>query len=86
MFHKLLLTLAMLLPLGDQNRVRDLHMQLLEGQLTCPTRADYNKRKKYNELANKFFTAEEFLELYDDPFKHFSDETRVTDRVNQLTL
>ena len=49
--------------------------------MTYPSRADYNKRKEYNELANKFFTVEEFLDLYGDPFKHFGDETRATDRV-----
>lgn len=47
-----------------------------------PTRADYNRRKEYNVLANKFFTVEEFLELYDDPQKYFIEDTRVTDVVN----
>ena len=46
-----------------------------------PTRADYNKRKQYQDLADKFFTVEEFLELYDDPLKHFSDESRVVNGV-----
>jgi len=57
--------------------------QFIEGEMAYPSRADYNKRKEYNDLANKFFTAEEFLDLYEDPFKHFGDETRATDPVNK---
>lgn len=52
--------------------------------MAYPSRADYNKRKEYNDLANKFFTVEEFLDLYEDPFKHFGDETRATDPVKKV--
>jgi len=30
-----------------------------------------------------FFPVEEFLDLYEDPFQHFSDETRPTDEVKK---
>ncbi len=58
---------------------------MLEGKETYPTRAEYNRRKEHNELVNKFFTVEEFFELYDDPLKHFRDDTRITDLVSFLT-
>lgn len=54
--------------------------------MVCPTRADYNRRKEYNALANKFFTVEEFLELYDDPMVYFKNDTRVTDAVSLKKL
>jgi hypothetical protein len=53
----------------------------LEGNIAFPTRDDYNRRKEYNVLANRFFTVEEFLELYDDPLKYFTGDSRVTDFV-----
>lgn len=71
---------------GDQEKIRNIVAQLLEGGEPYPTRADYEKRKEYNEVANKFFTVEEFLELYDDPFKHFGDETRIVDQVCMLSF
>lgn len=67
--------------IGDQEKIRGLLTEILEGNIQIPTRADYNRRKEYNVLANKFFTVEEFLELYDDPRKYFTDDTRVTDWV-----
>jgi hypothetical protein len=47
-----------------------------------PSRAEYAKRKEYEELSKKFFSTEEFLEMYEDPFKYFYDETRSTKPVN----
>ncbi|KZS15070.1 Uncharacterized protein APZ42_019613 [Daphnia magna] len=75
---------------GDEERIRGFLTEILEGNMEYPTRADYNRRKEYNDLANKFFTVEEFLELYDNPFTHFRDDNRVTDAeyreeaINQL--
>ncbi|EFX87807.1 hypothetical protein DAPPUDRAFT_306489 [Daphnia pulex] len=75
---------------GDQEKIRGFLTEILEGNMQFPTRADYNRRKEYNVLANKFFTVEEFLELYDDPQKYFTEDTRVTDvayrdqAINQL--
>ncbi|KAI9560010.1 hypothetical protein GHT06_014020 [Daphnia sinensis] len=75
---------------GDEERIRGFLTEILEGNVQYPTRADYNRRKEYNILANKFFTVEEFLELYDNPFTYFRDDTRVTDAayreeaINQL--
>lgn len=56
--------------------------QALEGTVQYPSRSEYNKRKQYQDLTDKFFTVEEFLDLYDDPLKHFSDETRNVDAVS----
>lgn len=67
---------------GDEERIRGFLTEILEGNMEYPTRADYNRRKEYNDLANKFFTVEEFLELYDNPFTHFRDDNRVTDAVS----
>lgn len=35
-------------------------------------------------MANKFFSVEEFFELYDDPIKHFKDDQRITDQVSPV--
>ncbi len=72
----------MILSAGDQEKIRGFLTEILEGNMQFPTRADYNRRKEYNVLANKFFTVEEFLELYDDPRKYFTEDTRVTDLVD----
>ncbi|XP_057365982.1 E3 ubiquitin-protein ligase RNF216-like [Daphnia carinata] len=75
---------------GDEERIRSFLTEILEGNMQYPTRADYNRRKEYNILANKFFTVEEFLELYDNPLTYFRDDSRVTDAayreeaINQL--
>ena len=66
---------------GDQEAIGNFVTQALEGTVKYPSRSEYNKRKQYQDLADKFFTVEEFLELYDDPLKHFSDETRNVDAV-----
>jgi len=78
--------MQIILNIGDQEKIRGLLTEILEGNMQFPTRADYNKRKEYNVLANKFFTVEEFLELYDDPRKYFAEDTRVTDAVNRKVL
>ena len=55
---------------------------MVEGTRIFPTRTEYLKRKEYNELANTFFTVEEFFEQYGDPIAHFRDDSRVTDQVS----
>jgi len=60
--------------------------QFFEGEKTFPSRADFNKRKENNKLAHTFFTVEEFIDLYGDPFKHFGDETRATDKVKKKKI
>jgi len=62
---------------GDQEGVRNFVGELLEVGI-YPKIDEYVKRHQYDDLANKFFTVEEFLELFDDPLTYFYDESSVT--------
>ena len=73
--------------LGDQELIRNFAAKMLEGKLKYPTRGDYvGGNKRLPEIVDKFFTVEEFFELYDDPLKHFRDDARVTDSVIILII
>ena len=66
---------------GNQILINDLLMELVEKK-NYPSRSDYEKkRKEIEEMPKKLFTAEEFLETFDDPIKYFYDETRTVTEV-----
>lgn len=67
--------------LGNQALINDLLTELTERK-DYPSRNDYNVRKEIEELPKKIFTAGELLDMYEDPFKHFYDLTRMTNAVS----
>ena len=70
---------------GDQEGVRNFVGELLEVGI-YPKIDEYVKRHQYDDLANKLFTVEEFLELFDDPLTYFYDENSVTSVVSSTAF
>ncbi len=66
--------------IGDAEKIRALINELMERD-DYPSRADYNKRKHYEELSNRFFSVQHFLETYGDPFVYFYYAKRPTQPV-----
>lgn len=42
---------------------------------------DAHGSKQHKEIAENFLTVQKLLEMYEDPLKHFKNDTRTTDQV-----
>ena len=45
---------------------------------TYPTRFDHDKRLECQRMADKLFSVQDFLDMFDDPIAHFYDQTKAT--------